>query len=632
MEIYEITGFRTGVSQEGVNFLEPADSFTNIRNGYIHRQELKSREGFSRWSNGYDAGAGATGHLQTRVMGIFENQKTLTSTTETLAFDKNFAYKYNNTSNEFDLIPFGGSLSGYAGFALSSNDAYIHGTTYPDKNGNNRFVFTGRGMPGVFFYDGSEILDWTNAADNPDYQAFVDSTLGAQTLNRATQVWWFGDRINFMAPTLDSVFYPQRMLFSAIRSSDGDGDKFNTAGAGILKFDTPDIYKGSNIFGDRIVVNMSGSNWIVEKTRDVFNPYFSRKIPSVLGTDATFSGVVWGSEEQSLGKTGIISTDGRQSTRIDNKIPYFTEYEIDAVEFELTYGGFDRDKSQFLWAYLGENSTESTQQKVLVNNYEENSWSINDQRFSCFGETINGQNLAWNDINATNKDSWATWNTTKEIWSKIGLGKQTYKTLAGDNLGFIYELNVDYDDYSVAIKSPGITQSSSAVVSTEDQAIQVGDLVYFSNVEGMTEINGQTGEVTARTLSTLTVNIDTSQYAAWTSGGLVSKPIAFYAETVPFNPYRYKGKQVYVSHIEYLINTETDGLLVDIFMDDEFSPWKENVLLVPDNRRKRRQWVSVSVNNICEFMSMALKKTSAIDQVIVSSIRIHCQEEGLTTD
>jgi len=627
MEIYEITGFQTGVARDGVNFLEPSDSFQNVKNGYIYRQVLQSRKGFKKFSFGYDEGAGLTGHLPTRVMGIFQNTLTLTSTIETLAFDKNFAYRYVEGTNSFVRIPFGGSLAAYGGFGLTNNEDYISGTTYPDKNGLNRFVFTGKGMDHVFFYDQANdlIKDYTNVADNADYVVFAGGAL-----TNATHVIWFGERLNFIVPTIGARLRPQGILYSGIRDSSGSGDSFNAAGSGLLEIDTYQLIKGAVILGDKISLNVNQSNWILEKTRDAFNPYFARKVPSVLGTDASFSPTVWNDEVRSVGKTGIISTDGRQSLRIDNKIPYFSSDEIDPIEFEQTYGGFDRTTSQFMWSYVDSGSQATTADKVLINNYEEKSWSVYDQRFSVFSESTSGPNLTWNDIDENQNPAWETWDTTEETWNKIGRGKEIYKALAGDDLGFIYELNQDFDDYFVEIT--GISQAAEAVISTEDQALQVGDKVFISNVSGMTQINDQTAIVTAVTISTVTVNVDSTNFDAWTSGGSVSKVIDFYAETIPFNPYRSGGMQCRISHIEFLIDTNGGNLLLDIFMDGETTPFKSDVLLQPTSTRKDREWISVSVNNTADFMVMAMKQESASNQVKLTSIRIHCEPAGYTTD
>lgn len=623
MDIYEITGYQTGISRAGVNFLQPADSFQNIYNGYIYRQVLQSRQGFKKFSTGYLA----AGHLPTRVMGIFQNILTASNETETLAIDKNFLYVYNEGTNAFDRIPFGGSLAAFAGFAIAENDEYVSGTTYPNADGSQRFVFTGKGMSGVYFYNGTDVRNFTSVADNPNYQAFASGTI-----NKAFHVFWFGERLNFIAPTIGGTFFPVGMLYSGIRTTSGNGDKFNVSGSGLLQLDTYQYITGASILGNQIILNANRSNWVIEKTRDVFNPYFSRKVPSVLGTDASFSMISWSDEVKSIGKTGIISTDGRQSLRIDSKIPYFTADEINQVDFDLTYGGFDRINSQFMWAYReDESALVKTQDKVLINNYEEGTWSINDQRFSCFGESINGQNLVWNDIFEDNDESWISWDTTEQIWSKIGLGKETQKTLAGDDLGFIYELNQDFDDYFVTIS--GITKASSAVVSTQDQDFQIGDRVVFSSVVGMSEINGRTATVTSRTLSTITVNIDSTNFTAYSSAGFVSKLIGFYAETIPFNPYREVGKMCWISHVEFLIDTNGGNLYVDVYQDEEESPFKYDVLLQPSSTTtKAREWIAMEVNNSADFMTFVLRQESASVQLKLTSMRIHCKMADYTTD
>src|SRR5690349_20764689 len=116
MDVYEITGFKTGLDNSGVNYLSPVDSYQNIVNGFIYRQVLQSRQGV-----GYFAPRLAG---ETRVFGIFEH--TLPdSTKELLAVDQNFLYKFNSGTGIFDQIPFGGSMAAYTGFNISAKDLYI---------------------------------------------------------------------------------------------------------------------------------------------------------------------------------------------------------------------------------------------------------------------------------------------------------------------------------------------------------------------------------------------------------------------------------------------------------------------------------------------------------------------------
>lgn len=644
MDIFEITGYATGVSDAGVNFLQPVDSFQNISNGFIYRQVLQSRQGI-----GYFAPRLAG---ETRVLGIFEH--TLPNATkELLAFDTNFLYKYNTSTGVFDQIPFAGSMAAYAGFAITQNDLYISGTSYPTASNGARFVFTGDGITpnaggsSIFFYNGTDVRDFTSVVDNTDYAA---PTMGA--LTKATYVLWFNERLNFVVPTIGGTQFNQGVLYSGIRTTSGNGDKFNVAGSGLLQLDTYENITGQSILGQVIVLNADRSNWVLEKTRDAFNPYFSRKIPSVLGTDANFSAVSWNDTVRSMGKTGVIGTDGRQSLRVDNKIPNFTADEIDQIDFNLTYGGFDRVNNQFLWSFLqsDEDSTTDTQDKVLVNNYEEQTWSVYDLRLTVFGQTDLGVNVPWDDIDETaGNPSWSQWDTTEEIWNKIGIGISVQKTLAGDNLGFIYDINDDYDDYYTDITA--ISQATEAVLTVSDTAIQAGDLVVVQSVEGMTEINNYDPNldpddldyisnnvnfiaytVVAATPTSITLNVDSFQFTPYTSGGTISKVISFSAETIPFNPYRNIGRRCYISHVEFLIDVPSGGFLkVDVYQDEEESPFKENILLLPTATNQNSEWISMSVDNEANFMTFVLKQQSPGVQLKLTSMRIHCQAGGLTS-
>ena len=637
MEVFEITGFQTGVSEAGVNFLQPADSFQNIENGYIYRQVLQSRKGV-----GYFAPRLAG---ETRILGIFEH--TLPdSTKQLLAVDKNFLYKFNTTTGVFDQVAFGGSMAGYAGFNISSNDEYISGTSYPTATNTARFVFTGSGIAvngagsAVFFYNGTDVRDFTNdgvgGGDNPNYTAPPGGAL-----IRANYVVWFNERLNFVVPVIASVSYEQGILYSGIRTSGGNGDKFNVAGSGLLQADTYENITGATILGQVLSLQFDRSNWVAEKTRDAFNPYFIRKIPSVLGCDANFSSVSWNDSVKSVGKTGIISTNGRQSLRTDNKIPYFTADTIDQVDFNLTYGGFDRLNNQFLWSYKISESDSTTQNSVLVQNYEEDTWSVNNQRLSVFGQTDLGLNLAWDDIEGPTNEAWATWDTTEEIWDRIGLGVGVQKTLAGDDLGFIYNLNIDFDDYFSNISAITAGVTTTLTVSSQGY-LEAGDKVTISNVEGMTEINNFDEStntysnvlynVISATPTSIEIDRDSRLYDPYTTAGSVSKPINFYAETIPFNPFRAQGRRCYISQIEFLIDNNGGWAYIDIYDEEESSPYKTNILCRPNPlSTKAREWITVSVDNEANFHTIAMKQESPATQVRITSIRIHCAPGGLTS-
>lgn len=638
MDVYEITGFQTGVDDSGVNYLSPADSFQNIINGFIYRQVLQSRQGV-----GYFAPRLAG---QTRIFGIFEHTLP-TSTKELLAFDKNFLYKFNTGTGIFDQIPFAGSMAAYTGFNISAKDLYISGTSYPTPTNGARFVFTGEGITpngagsSVFFYNGTDVRDFTSLVDNPNYAP----PLGG-ALNSASYVLWFNERLNFVVPVIAGIEYNQGVLYSGIRTTSGNGDKFNVAGSGLFQADTYQTITGVSILGQIIVLNFDRMAYTLEKTRDAFNPYFGRAVPGVLGTNAKFSAISWDDIVDSIGKTGVLAADGRKNLRADNKIPNFTREEMDQINFNLTYGGFDRVNNQFLWAYKQSETIGNTQDAVLVKNYEENTWSFYDQRFSVLGQTDLGLNLTWDNIEeTTGNESWATWDTTEEIWDRIGLGEAVQKTLAGDDLGFIYDINQDYDDYFTDISA--ITRGATTTLTVSATAILAGDLVTVSDVVGLLNANGnsginnfdpstneQTGEpyvVISSTPTSIVINLDSSLLTPYVSAGHISKVISFSVETIPFNPYRPQGRRCFISHVEFLIDTNGGYLKVDVFADQQETPFKQNVLLKPSITNQAAEWITMSVDQEANFLTFVMKQQSPGVQLRLTSMRIHCEAGGMTS-
>ena len=654
MEVFEICGNVTGIDRSGVNFLSPADSYQNLVNGYVYRQILQSRQGIGFFAPRLVG--------NTRIFGIFEHSLPGEGEAkELLAIDQNFLYRFNNATGVFDQIPFGGSIAAYGGFAIAAKDNYISGTSYPTAEfleggvidnpayvaPGSRFIFCGEGINSVgtdstiFFYNGTDVQCYTNITDNPNYVAPPEGALSS-----AQYVVWFNERLNFVVPVINTVTYNQGTLFSGIRNISGNGDKFNVAGSGLFQADTYQSITGVTILGQIMVHNYNRMAYTMEKTTDAFNPYYGRALPGVLGTNAKFSAVSWDDEVQSIGKTGILTTDGRQNQRIDNKIPYFTADDIDQKDFNLIYGGFDRVNGQFLWSYKSSEAEIDTQDAVLVRNYEESSWATTDQRFSVFGQTDLGIDLTWDDIDETVNPAWAQWDTTEDIWNRIGLGVSVQKTLAGDDLGFIYDINQDYDDYFTTISA--VTTGTTTTLTVAAVAILTGDFVSISGVQGMLNANNASGinnfdpstntqsgnlwRVITATPTSIEINCDSTLLTAYTPNtGTLSKAIPFYAETIPFNPYRQQGRRCFVSHVEFLLETNGGNLSVDVFADEDEAPFKQNVLIKPTLIDQSTEWVSMCVDQEANFITFALKQTSPAVQVRLKSLRIHCEPGALTS-
>lgn len=143
------------------------------------------------------------------------------------------------------------------------------------------------------------------------------------------------------------------------------------------------------------------------------------------------------------------------------------------------------------------------------------------------------------------------------------------------SLGYVIELgenilNVYYNDEILKSSELAITAATSAdpcVISVANHPYNVGDYVLISDVTGMTELNGNTYKITATTSTTFTIDVDSSGFTAYSSGGVAQKVIKFdtlYNENSLFD-IRYKSNEnkMTLTHPRYdiyelTINAESD--------------------------------------------------------------------------
>jgi len=69
----------------------------------------------------------------------------------------------------------------------------------------------------------------------------------------------------------------------------------------------------------------------------------------------------------------------------------------------------------------------------------------------------------------------------------------------------------------------GVSKAAQAVISLGSYSIQIGESFHFSGVAGMTQINGLRGTVVAKGAGYITVDIDSTAFSTYTSGGVIHR-------------------------------------------------------------------------------------------------------------
>lgn len=183
---------------------------------------------------------------------------------------------------------------------------------------------------------------------------------------------------------------------------------------------------------------------------------------------------------------------------------------------------------------------DQAQLDVLLNFFW-NCGGVADQfRFKNFADfKISNTNCAFNEIDGLYKGT-STFKIFKvrQLTAMIKSYSRIFKPVPGTfklyNAGVeVSPANylVDYTTGKVSITTAtststitAITKASAGVVTTSvAHNLNTNDIIEFSGVVEMTEINGQSATVSVLTTTTFQVNINTSAYTAYVSGGQVKK-------------------------------------------------------------------------------------------------------------
>jgi hypothetical protein len=428
------------------------------------------------------------------VMGILLREIDSENRSETIFFDTQYAYKWD-ASNQF--IQFTGvSWNG-------TNYQLFWSTNYWVSSANLKLFWTtnfniGPGTRDPIRYtDGSTWVDFApevhlNPSPAPTTRLvqcrallpFRGRLLAFNTLE--------GENL-----TTNTVQYRQRIRWSAIGNPIADASAIVTSvnpnawrddirgQGGFLDIPTSQDIISVGFVRDNLVIFCERSTWQLRYTGRSIQPFQVERVNSELGTESTFSSVQFDTSLTSFGDKGMTDCDSFKSDRIDIKIPdlvFDVPYENN--NNKRIYGIRDFQQRLAYWAYpFTEDYTPSFNNKRLVYNYENDSWAIFEDSFTCFGpfQTINDR--TW-------EQATYPWSTANFPW-KSGTALFPF-ILGGNQQGFVSKLDqkVINGDSLYIYDINGIVGSALNIQSRDhnlasDQIIQINNIVGdFSYLNG----------------------------------------------------------------------------------------------------------------------------------------------------
>lgn len=374
--------------------------------------------------------------------------------------------------------------------------------------------------------------------------------------------------------------YAQRCRFSAVtqpfatnawyepNQQDAAGAK--GIGAGFIDAATEDQIVSAEFIKDRLIVYFENSTWEIVYTGNQIFPFIWQKINTELGSQSTFSSVPFDTSILTVGNVGIHSCTGANVQRIDEKIPNQI-FQIKTANngIKRVWGIRDYYTETVYWIY-GANNTISTQyfpNQVLVYNYRNNSWAINDDTITALGYFEQQNANTW----ANTFQSWEQLNMT---WASGTIQQNFRQVIAGNQQGYIFIISPDITRNASVLQISDMQQAGNIVTITiTDHMLNRGDYITIENAQGVTvpDLIYSVNTVVDKNKITIFAPGFSGTY---TGGGTSARVSQIEMNSKQWNPYLNQGQNFSISSIDFCVTRTSSGKITV-----DYSPSSSNVLM-----------------------------------------------------
>ncbi len=525
------------------------------------------------------------------VMGFVDYENGGDEFDQTIAFDTQFSYLYNNGTIGWERIKaeatpgaaiWAGSNSQFFwGVSYNGMDAFdydVYVTNY-NQNEKLRVLSTVATVPTWdFFYP--QISIFSNGGTVP-LTIFLQSCRIIIPFKNRLLVFgtWEQESPDGMTFTLRQ--YPFRMRYSAIGSplaTDAWRQDIPGQGGG-LDNELNEAFTSVKFVKDRLIVFCETATFEVAFQDNQVQPFQLRQINNEYGAESTFSVIGFDRYALAIGDVGVMACTGANVERIDSSIPdeVFKIHQINGG-IERVYGIRDYFTEMAYWTFPDETATSvfPYPKKVLVYNYATNTWAFNDDSFTAFGYFQPTSGVTWDSVEITWDDdvSWDS-GTNKALFRNV---------LAGNQQGWTFLIDRDDTTNAPALQITNITISalSNVTITAIDYNMKVGDYFYLSGITGtgnLTDLNDTIQVIrtqdpsVANTFTFIALQADGITpiilAGTYSGGGTISRVSNIQIATKAFNFYATKGANAAVNQVNFLVDKTTGGkILVDWFISN----------------------------------------------------------------
>jgi hypothetical protein len=329
------------------------------------------------------------------------------------------------------------------------------------------------------------------------------------------------------------------------------------AGGGFVDAATDEVIIGAEFIKDRLIVWFEQSVWELAYTGNEIQPFIWQKLNTEYGSQSTFSTIPFDRQILAIGENGIHACNGSNVERIDQKIPKWV-FNIRNTNSGIYRVNGIRDYYQqcCYWTYpdTTQPANATFNNKVLLYNYENNTWAENDDCITCFGVFEQTTSLTW----ATWTETWAEsgWS-----WSSGSEQSNFRQVIAGNQQGFTFVVNPDCSRNAPVMQISSITVTAPGTLTLKiyNHTLTDSTFIAIENAQGVTNLNNQSYFVTYVDTNTIEIIEPLGFSGTYTGGGLATRISQIQILSKQWNPYVTGDRNFYLHKIDFGVEKTSLG-------------------------------------------------------------------------
>ncbi len=497
------------------------------------------------------------------AMGIRPQETANINLQTSIFFDTVYAYIFTGTGFQ-EYLPL--TATTWSG----SDSNFFWSTNYWTSAGSRLFWvtnFSGTAGDPIRYTDGAS---WTNFAPQIDAAGnLLTQCLAMLPYRGRLVVFNTFEGMNLAGSTPN----PQRIRWAAVGSPIPTMLLPNTwrddipGQGGFLDIPTSESIISVGFVRDNLVIYCERSTWQLRYTGRSIQPFIIEKVNSELGAESTFSAVQFDTSLVGIGDKGVVSCDSYKSERIDVKIPdlvFSFNNDNQGPQRVCGFRDFFQRIAYWMYPYIGDTELDVTYpNRRLIYNYENDSWAIYIDSFTCLGNFQPLSGITWLTAGTAWQNGNFPWNINT---------KNTLQIAGGNQQGFISILDqLVLNDPTLAITA---FASGANNVTIPNHNIEEGQIISISNIpigSPYAVLNGgiyYASVIDANTIDLYSFDVSKGDFedivtlptGTYIGGGRVAFRDNFVIQSKKFN-YMDKGQNIQLGFIDILMPATDQGAI-----------------------------------------------------------------------